>query len=186
MELALASPALPESLPANRELAHNHLIETAYAVHGPSLRRRLLSLTRDPAVAEDLTHEAFLRLSLEFRAGRAPDNIGAWLHRVGANLVASQGRHRSVVERRQAEMARPDVEPSPETASIAAEEASAVRTALSALGPIDRRALLMAAQGYRGPEIATSLGRTQGATRTLLCRARSKMRDQLLAAGVSR
>ena len=137
-------------------------------------------------MAEDLTHEAFLRLSIEVRAGRTPDNIGAWLHRVGANLVASHGRHRSVVERRQADMARPDVEPSPEAASIEAEEASAVRRALSMLGPTDQRALLMAAQGYRGPEIASRLGRTQGATRTLLCRARSKMRDQLLAAGVRR
>jgi DNA-directed RNA polymerase specialized sigma24 family protein len=108
------------------------------------------------------------------------------LHRVVANLVASGGRHAAVVDRKLGDLPRPDHEPSPEVASIDAEEALAVRRALASLGVIDRRALVMAAQGYRGPEIAHRLGRTQGATRTLLCRARSRLRGELVAAGVSR
>src|SRR5947207_10629777 len=151
MDLALALPAR-QSVPDR--LDFNRLVETAFAVHGPPLRRRLLALTRDPATADDLTQEAFVRLSLEVRAGRVPDNLGAWLHRVGGNLVASGGRHAAVVDRRQGDLPRPGVAASPESASIAAEEALAVRHALAALRPLDQRALLLAAHGYRGPEIA--------------------------------
>jgi len=185
MDLTLAPPLGP-ALPMSREPDVNRIIETAYEVHGSGLRRRVLALTRDVEAAEDIAQEAFVRLSLEVRAGRAPHNIGGWLHRVAVNLVASRGRHTSVVDRRLADLPRPEHEPSPETASIEAEEAVALRQALDTLKPIDRAAIVMAAQGFRGPEIADRLGRSQGATRTLLCRARSKMRGELEAAGIRR
>jgi RNA polymerase sigma factor (sigma-70 family) len=185
MDLTLASPlALP--LPQAREPDVNRIIETAFEAHGSGLRRRMLALTHQVDVAEDIAQEAFVRLSVEVRAGRVPDNIGGWLHRVAVNLVASRGRHASVADRRLADLPRPEHEPSPESASIEAEEAVALRRALDALKPIDRAALVMAAQGFRGPEIADRLGRSQGATRTLLCRARSRMRGELEAAGIRR
>jgi RNA polymerase sigma factor (sigma-70 family) len=185
MDLTLAAPlALP--LHGSREPDANRIVETAFEAHGSGLRRRVLSLTHELDVAEDVAQEAFVRLAVEVRAGRVPDNIGAWLHRVAVNLVASRGRHASVVDRRLADLPRPDHEPSPETASIEAEEAVALRQALDTLKPIDRAALVMAARGYRGPEIADRLGRSQGATRTLLCRARSRVRGELEAAGIRR
>jgi DNA-directed RNA polymerase specialized sigma24 family protein len=42
--------------------------------------------------------------------------------------------------------------------------------------------MILASFGVGGPEIAQAIGRTQGATRTLLCRARARMRTSLLAA----
>lgn len=185
MDLTLAAPLpLPRIQPRERDI--NRTIETAYEVHGAGLRRHALSLTHDAEAAEDIAQEAFVRLAVEVRAGRAPDNIGAWLHRVAVNLVASRGRHAAVVDRRLGDLPRPENAPSPESASIEAEEGIALRRALDTLKPIDRTALVMAAQGYRGPEIAVRLGRSQGATRTLLCRARSKMRGELEAAGIRR
>jgi RNA polymerase sigma-70 factor (ECF subfamily) len=185
MDLTLTVP-LPTRHSVSRELDANRIVETAYDTNAGPLRRRLISVTHDVEVANDLVQEAFVRLAVEVRAGRVPDNVGAWLHRVAANLVASRGRHASVVDRRLADLPRPDHEPSPETASIEAEEATALRHALAGLRPLDRTALVMAAQGFRGPEIADRLGRSHGATRTLLCRARSKMRGELEAAGISR
>jgi RNA polymerase sigma-70 factor (ECF subfamily) len=186
MELFLAAPIAQSLTPARREPEANQIVETAYGASARTLIRRAVAMTHDQALAEDLVQEAFVRLAIEVQAGRVPDNIGAWLHRVVANLVASGGRHAAVVDRKLGDLPRPDHEPSPEAASIDAEEAVAVRRALSSLGPIDRGALVMVAQGYRGPEIARRLGRTQGATRTLLCRARSKLRGQLTAAGITR
>jgi RNA polymerase sigma factor (sigma-70 family) len=162
------------------------LVEEAYAVHAAPLTRRLTSQMRDPAAAEDLVHEAFVRLTTEIRAGRAPDNVGGWLYRVAANLVASRGRHASVVERYAPSLPQPGVEASPEAASLSAERNRLVEAALGTLGWADRQALLLAAQGYRGAEIAVRLGRTEGATRTLLCRARLRMRGELEAAGIDR
>jgi RNA polymerase sigma-70 factor, ECF subfamily len=160
-------------------------IEAAYELHHASLVRRISALTRDHAVAEDIVQESFLRLATVIRDGRGPDNAPGWLYRVAVNLVASRGRHLTVVERRQGELAEPEHHPSPEAAAIDAEERQLLRDALRTLGPTDREAVLLAAHGYRGPEIARRLGRTQGATRTLLCRARSRLRTQLEAAGMT-
>ena len=159
------------------------IVEAAYVSHRAALVRRLTVLTRDAATAEDLTQEAFLRLAREVEAGRIPDDPGAWLHRVAGNLVASRGRHLSVVDRRAGELARPDAPPTPEAIVVEAELRGALRTALAGMSRSDREALVLAAQGFRGPEIAASIGRTQGATRTLLTRARQKLRGSLEVAG---
>lgn len=160
-------------------------VEAAWAAHHAPLVRRLTALTRDMDTAEDLAQEAFLRLAREVDAGRAPDEPGAWLHHVAGNLVASRGRHLSVVDRRAGDLPRPDEPARPEDVAIDAEDALALRQALDCLPAADRRALVLAAQGYRGPEIAATIGRTPGATRTLLCRARGKVRGRLVLAGFS-
>jgi hypothetical protein len=46
---------------------------------------------------------------------------------------------------------------------------------------VERTAVVLAAQGVGGPEIATRIGKSQLATRALLCRARRRMRPLLLA-----
>jgi DNA-directed RNA polymerase specialized sigma24 family protein len=41
--------------------------------------------------------------------------------------------------------------------------------------------MVLAAQGYRAAEIGDRMGRSAQATRTLLCRARGGLREELLA-----
>lgn len=158
------------------------IVASAYAVHAGRLRRGLASSTHDAGAAEDLTHETFIRLVIEVRAGRTPDNIGAWLHRVGFNLAMSRGRHIAVADRRSAELHQPGVSPSPEGLMLEAERDDQLRDVLAALGGTDRHALILAAQGYRVREIARSIGRSNGATRTLMCRARSKLKGAMIEA----
>jgi RNA polymerase sigma-70 factor (ECF subfamily) len=160
----------------------DRIVGTAYATYSGSVRRYLTAVTRDASAAEDLTHDAFLRLTVEVGAGRTPDDIGAWLHRVGHNLAMSRGRRMQVADRREAELARPQQAISPETAAIHDEERRAAVDALSLLPLVHQQAMILASFGVGGPEIAQAIGRTQGATRTLLCRARARMRTSLLAA----
>ena len=159
----------------------DRIVERAYLDHSGSLRRYLTSLTRDVAAAEDLTQDAFERLMREVRAGRQPDDIGGWLHRVGHNLAMSRGRRISVADRRRSELVVSDWAPSPESVTVAGEEQAAVCAVLGGLGPVDQRALILASHGYRGAEIARSIGRSEVATRTMLCRARAKVRAMVLA-----
>ena len=57
-------------------------IDRAYREHAARLKGFAMTLTRDPDAADDLVQEAFIRLVREMQAGRPPDNVGAWLHRV--------------------------------------------------------------------------------------------------------
>lgn len=158
------------------------LMEAAYLEFEPALRRRLTVLVRDPATAEDLTQEAFLRLLAEIRADRAPENTGGWLWRVGRNLVTSRGRRIAVADRHRSELVRDIDFASPEIVAIQEEAQSEV---ISALGVLDRTgltAVTMAAHGLSAPEIAQSIGRSPNATRTLLCRARARVRAAVVAA----
>ena len=174
-------PWMGTTMAANPDV--NQIIESAYAVHAGPLLRRLTASTRDVAAAEDLTQEAFVRLVIEVAAGRAPNDIGAWLNRVGQNLAASRGRHIAVAGRRNGTIGLLEPFPSPEVQTIEAENHATLRAAVAELGPTDQRALVLAAVGYRGAEIAKSIGRTEAATRTLLCRARTRIRGRMLEAG---
>jgi RNA polymerase sigma-70 factor, ECF subfamily len=188
---AVSRPRLPGGQPIGSSdkttmatnLDQNRTIEAAYCAHAAQLIRRLTVTTRNRAVAEDLTQEAFVRLVIEVNAGRIPDDTGAWLHRVGHNLAMSRGRRVAVANRRNGEITMPANAPSPETLTLQAELDSRLQAAVAGLGATDQRALILAASGYRGREIARSIGRTDGATRTLLCRARVKVRAVMLQAG---
>ena len=164
------------------EAGITRIMEATYAEFEPSLRRRLTAFVRDEATAQDLTQETFVRLLAEVRADRVPETMGGWLWRVGHNLATSRGRRIAVADRHRRELVH-DIEfASPETVAIAEEEQAEVVAALAVLDGAGRAAVTMAAQGLTGPEIARSIGRSPNATRTLLCRARARVRDAVLAA----
>jgi RNA polymerase sigma factor (sigma-70 family) len=153
----------------------------AYDEHGEALRLFLARYTRDVAAAEDLTHEAFVRLLVESNAGRPPSNVRAWLFRVGVNLATSRARHQGVATRRAGELLHRAFVPSPEDVLIDREESSRLTRLLDGLPDHVRVALLLSAEGYSGAEIARTIGRSELATRSLLCRQRSRLRSSAAA-----
>jgi RNA polymerase sigma-70 factor, ECF subfamily len=155
---------------------------TAYAEHADALRNNLGAYTRDAAAAEDLVHETFVRLLTELAAGRTPRHLRAWLYRVGINLATSRARHHGVAQRRAPDLVRREVAPSPEDELIEREAAGALSGRLLGLPDDVRAALLLSAHGYSGAEIARRIGRSELATRSLLCRHRSRLRAAVAAA----
>jgi RNA polymerase sigma-70 factor, ECF subfamily len=156
------------------------VIRDAYAMHERELFTFALRATRDREIAADLVQDAYLRLVSELRAGRRPERIRPWLYRVLTNLIVSRSRRRLVVDRWFHSLRPSDrTSPSPEGAAIADETRKDLELAIGQLAPDARVALLLAASGFSGPEIAEQLGRTQLATRTLLCRARLHVRKEL-------
>jgi RNA polymerase sigma-70 factor, ECF subfamily len=154
-------------------------VQAAYQEHGPALVSHLSWVTHDRALAEDLAHDAFIRLAGQIRAGRTPDNVAAWLHRVALNLAASHGRHAQVVHRRESALPRPDEPRSPESIVMGGELVEQIHALVRELSVPERHAVLLAAEGAPGSEIARAIGRTPAAARTLLCRARAKIRAGL-------
>jgi RNA polymerase sigma-70 factor (ECF subfamily) len=181
----MTSDAKRPALPIDGSQNPSDSLETLYLAHAGALRGRLLALTRDPAVAEDLASEAFLRLALELGAGRAPDDARAWLYRVGSNLVVSRARRTIVATRAMPGLVERDVAASPEDEVIAHERDDLLRDAVATLAGRDRQIVILAAQGYRTEEIAGIIGCSGQATRTRLCRARGRLRSRLELAGMT-
>ncbi|MCU0483366.1 MAG: RNA polymerase sigma factor [Chloroflexi bacterium] len=157
-----------------------------YAERRGELLAFLVGMTRDPEVAEDLLQETFLRLVREARAGRMPDDPRPWLYRVAANAAIDRGRRGAALARFLPRMFVRDEPPAPEGEALRAERDAALHAALARLSPDRRAALLLAARGFSGAEVAGLLGRTDVATRALLWRARLELRSLLDPAEVLR
>ena len=169
--------------PGTDQQTPDEAVAACYAEQAAGLERYVRSMVRDADEAADVCQEAFVRLLLAGRDGRLPDAPGAWLRRVAHNLVVSGHRHRQIGDRVLGRLADDETGASLEDAAIRHEENDALVAALGAVASDDRAALILAAQGYRGTEIASYLGRTELASRALLCRARSRLGARLLAAG---
>ena len=153
-----------------------------YDAHRAELFGFLIRMTRDREAAEELLQDTFIRLINEARAGRMPDEPRAWLYRVAANAAISRSRHRTVWTRlvpRLVDRREPGL---PESEFLRTERNGELHRAMATLPPDARAALLLAAQGFDGREIAASIGRTEGATRTLMSRSRAQLRLVLEAA----
>ncbi len=151
-------------------------VASIYEADRSSLEGFVRTITRDHEAAQEISQEAFTRLLQEVRAGRSPDNPRAWLRRVASNLAISRGRHSQVVDRKRSSLVSHEIGDSAEVAAVRHEDAQAIVDALGRLQTTDRAALLLAASGLSGAEIGQRLGRSDGAARTLLCRARHKLR----------
>jgi RNA polymerase sigma-70 factor (ECF subfamily) len=163
-------------------IAHAAVI-AAWTDHHDEIYAFLIRTTRDPEVAEDLLQEAFLRLTREVRAGRTPDNVRAWLYRVGANLAVSRGRRITTafhgIVRLATASGADRTEDAPEVSYIQREGRAALVDALAELRPDARAALLLSSEGFSGREIAEAIGHSDSGTRTMLCRARVQVRNRL-------
>jgi RNA polymerase sigma factor (sigma-70 family) len=166
-------------LPAG-ELARS-LASSMFERYHDELYRAALRACRDPETAEDLVQEALLRLMVEIDAKGSPENVRAWLHRVIANLAVSLGRRATVSRRHAGALVNRDAPASPEAIVLEDEARCALATALQTLPERARTALLLAASGYHGVEIAAMIGSSDCATRTMMSRARLKLRDQVAA-----
>jgi RNA polymerase sigma-70 factor, ECF subfamily len=184
MEPARVPIEAVETGSARRALAADAVVTLAWAEHHEALFSFLVRTTRDMEAAEELLQEAYLRLTRELLAGRAPDNVRAWLFQVAANLAVSRGRRlstalRGLVRLRPVSAAGPDT--SPEQIALAREGRCQLLHALDGLKPDARAALLLASEGFTGAEIGAAIGRSEAAARTLLCRTRLQARQLLEA-----
>lgn len=147
--------------------------------HAPLLRRLGLRLAGQDA--EDLVQETFVRALAARHRYRAGSNARAWLCRILCNLAVSEQRRRRRDERLRARVIA--FAPEPEPAAPAPVEQpiddAALRAALDALAPAERRILELAdvdELSYR--EIARALDCPIGTVMSRLHRARSRLRQQ--------
>ncbi len=152
----------------------------AYEAYAGELQRYVARTFGGRVVPEDVVHEAFARLIRESSAGREPTLVRAWLYRVVHNLAVSELRRPirwepGVESERALGGSARSAEAEQEALTLSPE----VQGALSTLSRAGRTSILMAADGYSGREIAAAVGRSELATRALLCRTRHILRAML-------
>ena len=172
----------PSPVQAGGGAGWDAFVVSAYEAHHAELFAFLARSTRDRSVAEDLLQETYLRLTKEVRYGRAPDQLRGWLYRVATNLVIERSRRQTTALRWLGRYGRKEHEsmigPSPEVGVLTRERTAEMERVLSGLSPDARLALLLSSEGFAGEEIAAAIGRSSAATRTLLSRARTRVRTR--------
>src|ERR1700676_1869537 len=164
------------------------VFEYLYRLHSRRVYAVCLRMVGNTAEAEDLTQEAFLFLLRKIHTFRGESAFSTWLHRLAVNLVLMRLRKKSppIVSIE----ATPD--PDDETASQSIDIGS---PDLLLEGSIDRINLercieqlpagyrtifvLHDIQGYEHHEIAGILGRSVGASKSQLHKARVRLRELL-------
>ena len=160
-------------------------VTRAYGAYAGELERYVAKAFGGRLVPEDVVHEAFARLIRETSAGREPTLVRAWLYRVVHNLAVSELRRPTLWETGfEGERALGGSARSAEAELEASSLSPEVRGALGMLSRAGRTSILMAADGYSGREIAAAIGRSELATRALLCRTRHVLRAMLASGGL--
>lgn len=132
----------------------------------------LLRRTGSRSKAEDALQETFLRLFRHRKRYKLGRPFRAWIFAIAANAG------------RDARRPEPEVFQLEGSGDCSLEFRTSMISALHQLRPDDRRLLLLAVEGFSGPEIAEMLSKRQGTVRMRLSRARERMRDLLEGAHV--
>ena len=144
-----------------------------YERYARDVHRFALYLSGDPALADDITAESFVRLWTAPGEIQMP-TVKSYLLAIARNLYLTGQRRR----RRETELdvSLPGAEPSPEKLVIVRDEARHVLHALGRLPEIDRAALLLRAREQLPyQEIASILGLSVPAVKVKVHRARARL-----------
>jgi RNA polymerase sigma-70 factor (ECF subfamily) len=145
------------------------------------LYRMAWAWCRDPALADDLAHEALEKALRGAAQLRDADRLKAWLLRILANSLRDYARAR----REHVELASIEDEvaadgPTPEEASASGELVARVRAAVDGL-PLGQRQVVMLIdlEGCGYAEVGEILEIPIGTVMSRLCRARQALRERL-------
>jgi RNA polymerase sigma-70 factor (ECF subfamily) len=158
---ASGAAALGEMAVTAREL-----IGRAYRENRQAIYSYLVAVGTNPAEAQDLTQEAFLKLYVTVRKGHRINNLRAWLFTVASNLALNQ--HRALQYRPAATeqevavwfQSQTDPRSDPEQALLDTERAVHLNEAIRGLSSQQQACLHLRAEGFRYREIARIMGVT--------------------------
>lgn len=147
---------------------------------------RLLEVGRKQCASDDSAHDA-VQDALEAAASHLTDfrgegSLEGWLSRMVTNACRhmQRGRKADVSLHEPFDDEQSTAANNPEQLALAHDLGEQLVQALQTLTPEDRAIVLLAeVNGWKGPEIAESMGLTPGQVRTRLSRSRSALRGQL-------
>jgi RNA polymerase sigma-70 factor (ECF subfamily) len=157
--LELCAPATLLGQEGQRTLKIEERITQLYVdLHEP-VYRYLLCLSVNPAEADEIVQETFLRLYRHVHGGGREDNLRGWVFRVAHNLSINEFKSRkrfvSSTPEDLAELnAVADPRRGPEELLLRREKMARVHAGISALSEQQKQCLYLRAEGFRYREIA--------------------------------
>jgi RNA polymerase sigma factor (sigma-70 family) len=159
--------------------------EALFMEYWPRIYRLLRRLVGDPAEAEDLALETFIRLYQSHPTLESEFNLDGWLHRVATNLGLHSIRSFNRRERYELTGGKDALDGAPENrpAEIQTqeEECRLVRLALAQMNVRQARLLILRYSGLAYKEIARELGLSPASIGPLLFRAEREFEKRFRA-----
>lgn len=153
-------------------------LETVFAAQYVRVARVIAKVTRDPARAEELAVEVFLKWS------RNPQAQGArsegWLYRAAVRIGLDELRRQTRRGRYESLLGLGHSAPTPEEIHSLQQEHERVRAVLAALQPCQAEMLLLRAEDLSYDELAAALGLNPASVGTLLSRAQTAFRKEYI------
>lgn len=155
--------------------------EELFSRYYPLVHAVVSRIVGDPAEADELTQETFLRLYERPIQATESANVRAWLLRVGTNAafnaVRSRRRRAGWLRRLAGRAESRETGDDPSSIVAARDEAGRVRQVLAQLPERQRAALVLRASGLSYAEVADALGVRPGSVGTILARAERAFRE---------
>jgi RNA polymerase sigma-70 factor (sigma-E family) len=149
--------------------------ESLFTAHFPAMCRLALLLLRDPAVAEEVTMDAFVAACSGWRRVEAAEQPDAYLRRIVVNLCCSRLRRRVAERRAHARFGRADTVAPPWDPTVD-ERSRAVLAAVASLPDRQRACVVLHYfEDLRVAEVAAVLGCSTGTVKSQLAKARTTL-----------
>ena len=154
--------------------------ESLYRRHVETVYGLCLRLTRNVAIAEDSTQEAFIRAWRGLKRFEARSSFATWVHRIAVNVVLSRRRQGPAwLAPDDRSVSSPEPDRLDWTLDTPVEVAE-IERAIDELPEGARDAVVLGGiYGYSSAEVAQMLGIAEGTCKAQLHRARSLLRRRL-------
>lgn len=158
-------------------------LETIFHAQYKRMCRVIARVLRDPARAEELAVEVFLRWSRHPKAHG--DKAEGWLYRTAVREALDELRRQTYRVRYERLFAfvpsgKAQGSPTPEDVRAAKEDQETVRVVLSAINRRQAQLLLLRSEGFSYEELAATLDLNPASVGTLLARAQAAFRKEYI------
>jgi RNA polymerase sigma-70 factor (ECF subfamily) len=170
---------------ASAAIDRESVFSSFYEAHATPILRYCLVRIANPDDAEDVAAQIFLQAWRAF----PPDDRGSprsWLFTIAHNSVVNyyrrqrtRGPSRPIDDDLSERI--PDHADSPEAIVLRREAAATLHTTLDLLSPEQRQVVELRLAGLRASEIATVIGRSEGAVKMIQFRAMGQLRNLLMS-----